>query len=54
MFRRNFDARPLLRLVQASVLIAFAMGMMVLAMHAENGTPKTATELTSLSAIVAP
>ena len=54
MLRRNFDAPPLTRFLQASVLIAFATGMMVLAMHAENGTPRIATELTALNAIVAP
>ena len=54
MLRRNFDAPPLTRVLQASVLIAFATGMMMLAIHAENGISRVANELTALNAIVAP
>jgi hypothetical protein len=53
MLRRNFDVPPLTRLMQASVLVAFAMGMMVLAMHADNGAHTTAAELAGFN-IVAP
>jgi hypothetical protein len=42
------------RLLQASVLIAFATGLMVLAMQAENGAPRVATDLTASNLIVAP
>jgi hypothetical protein len=54
MLRRNFDVSPLTRLLQASVLIAFAMGMMVLAIRTEVGTPRIASEMTALNAIAAP
>jgi hypothetical protein len=53
MLRRSFDASPLTRLVQASVLIAFATGLMVLAMQADKDAPRMAAELTSFN-IVAP
>jgi hypothetical protein len=54
MLRRNFDLPPLIRLLQASVLIAFSAGMLVLAIHAESGAPRIATELTGSNTIVAP
>jgi hypothetical protein len=46
MLRRDFDVPPLTRLLQASVLIAFATGMMVLAIGTEVGPPRIATEMT--------
>ena len=54
MLRRNFDAPPLTRLLQASVLIAFATGMMVLAMHAESGNSRIAIEAAGTNVVVAP
>ena len=54
MLRRNFNASPLIRLLQASVLIVFATGMLVLAIHTENSTSRIATELTGSNVIVAP
>jgi hypothetical protein len=54
MLRRNFDLPPLTRLLQASVLMAFAAGMMVLAIRTEVGTPRIASGMTALSAIAAP
>jgi hypothetical protein len=54
MLRRNFDVPPLARLLQASVLIAFATGSLVLAIHTEIGTPRIATEMTGSNTIVVP
>ncbi|HET9395489.1 MAG TPA: hypothetical protein VFO36_05490 [Nitrospiraceae bacterium] len=54
MLRRNFDLPPLTRLLQASVLMAFAAGIIVLAIRTEVGAPRIAREMTALSAIAAP
>lgn len=54
MLRRNFDVPPPTRLLQASVLVALATGIMVLAMHADNGLPRVATEATGSNVIVVP
>ena len=54
MLRRNFDAPPLTRLLQASVLIAFAAGMVVLAMHADSGTSRIAIGTAGSNLVVAP
>jgi hypothetical protein len=54
MLRRNFDVPPLTRLLQASVLIALATGMMVLAIRTEVGAPRIATELTGSNIIAVP
>jgi hypothetical protein len=54
MLRRNFHVPPLTRLLQASVLIAFATGMMVLAIGTEVGPPRIATETTGSIVSVVP
>jgi hypothetical protein len=54
MLRRNFDLCSLTRLLQASVLMAFATGMLVLAVRTEVGTPRIGSGMTALSAIEAP
>jgi hypothetical protein len=54
MLRRHYNAPPLTRLLQASVLIVFAAGMMVLAMHAESGNSRIAIDATASNLTVAP
>lgn len=54
MLRRSFDVPPLARRLQAFVLAAFATGIMVLALQAENGSPSLKTGLAASSVSVAP
>ena len=54
MLRRNFDMSPRTRLLQASVLIAFATGTMMLVIATEFGRPRIATETTGSIVRVVP
>jgi hypothetical protein len=54
MLRRHFDAPPLTRLLQASVLIVFAAGMMALAIHAESANSRIAADVAGSNVIAAP
>lgn len=54
MLRRHFNAPPLSRLLQASVLVALAAGLIMLAMHTESGNSRIAIDATASNVIVAP
>ena len=44
MLRRHDNVPPVFRLLQASVLVAFAIGVMLLALYADGASPRVATE----------
>jgi hypothetical protein len=54
MLRRPYNVPPAFRFLQASVLVAFATGVLLLALYADGASPRVATELTSSIAVAAP
>ena len=54
MLRRPYNVPPAFGLLQASVLVAFAIGVLLLTLYADGASPRVATELTSSIAVAAP